>query len=432
MVIILAGADGTGKSTCFEELKKRLPQAIFIKETHTTSAFEKMHNARQLEEYIHSPELVIYDRAMLLDDLVYSRVIDHEPSVFDDTVLTYNLLQCRIIYFTCNTDVLAKRLNDRGDEFINSDQLEDIVKRYNDVFREYNLSHAVYPVDTTSRQPDIIANLVEAIITCGSPKLAEIVPKETLEATRGNAYHMCLAPLVLKDPVYAAFYRRMSDEGKFVLLDNGAAEGDVITLDELIEAAEIVDAAEIVLPDTLAEGQASFDKSISAYYNLREYKAKSGRRLMCVPQGRTPEEWFNFAKQFLNHVEIDDIGVPKHLPTTFGASNARFEIVSMLDKEIRRRNRYNTKIHLLGCNEVPKFLGELLETSIFVRGCDTVAAYLYAKYARGGAEAYFFERDKSMEVDMLNESYLDVFWQRKREYECAAKIGINGKDNFWR
>ena len=57
-----------------------------------------------------------------------------------------------------------------------------------------------------------------------SKKIAHIVPVKCLEKTANNQYHMCLAHLVKESEEYASFYRRMSDEGKFVLMDNGVAE----------------------------------------------------------------------------------------------------------------------------------------------------------------------------------------------------------------
>lgn len=437
MVVILVGADGTGKSTCFAMLKKLFPYARFIKESHTKSEFEKLHNVERLIEHTRSSELIIYDRTVLLDDLVYSKIIDGKRSEFEDTAYVSYLRKCLIINFTCTARVLEERLLERGDEFITPGQIENIVRSYKDVYQKYNLFGNVFTIDTTSRDPARVAGLAEALIRCRASKLAEIVPKETLEVTRDNAYHMCLAQLVLKDPAYASFYRRMSEEGKFVLLDNGAAEGEELSLEEVLKAAELVNAAEIILPDVLFEGKTSFEKSISAYFNLLEYKDEKGIRLMFVPQGRSFSEWYNYAMLAFKYEGIDDIGVPKHLSITFADKEARFTAVHALDKEIRARECYDKRIHLLGCNESPKELKVLMKASPFIRGCDTVAPYLFTKYERAKSDECqtdcdSFARASDMSADMLEDPYLDMFWLGKKEFELSAGVMNNSEDRLWR
>ena len=66
-------------------------------------------------------------------------------------------------------------------------------------------------------------------------KVAQIVPVPHLPQIENNHYHMCLAHLVKESEGYTEFYRRMSDEGKFVLMDNGAAEGSQLATYELLE-----------------------------------------------------------------------------------------------------------------------------------------------------------------------------------------------------
>ena len=66
-------------------------------------------------------------------------------------------------------------------------------------------------------------------------KIAQIVPVPHLEQIKDNHYHMCLAHLVGQNAKYSEFYRCMSDADKFVLMDNGAAEGAQLPVGKLLE-----------------------------------------------------------------------------------------------------------------------------------------------------------------------------------------------------
>ncbi len=98
-------------------------------------------------------------------------------------------------------------------------------------------------------------------------KVAHIVPTENLPQIVAYGYHMALAPRLDSDPAYREFYRTLGEWGRFIIVDNGAAEGESMPFDEVLKVAEYIRADEICLPDVL------YDRGRT--YNLaREWREK--------------------------------------------------------------------------------------------------------------------------------------------------------------
>lgn len=209
-------------------------------------------------------------------------------------------------------------------------------------------------------------------------RIAHIVPVDHLEQTKDNSYHMSLAHLAEVDEIYCNFYRRMSDEGKFVLMDNGCAEGAQIDVDRLIAVAEKLHPTELVLPDTLYDGASTYLKSFAALARFNvELSFKP--RYMAVPQGSTVEEWFESAKQLLR-LPINTIGVSKFLPIATKDPDSRVKAVALLTRYLEQHTElHDVEIHLLGCDEGPAKMREIFVSSPYVRGCDSAFAYIAAQ-----------------------------------------------------
>ena len=215
-------------------------------------------------------------------------------------------------------------------------------------------------------------------------KIAHIVPRGCLEYTRCNHYHMCLAHLVHEEQMdhdgtgdrrYTEFYRCMSDEGKFVLMDNGAAEGSQLSVDDLLVAYDAIRPTEIVVPDTLGDGDDTIKK-------MKAFVSEHGDlpyRFMGVPQGRTLNEWIECAEQMVRNWRIDTIGVSKFLNVYIGDKWARYSAVAALVRMMDELGRKDLEVHLLGCHEGPDIVRTIRKAFPVVRGCDTAYAYLASK-----------------------------------------------------
>lgn len=202
-------------------------------------------------------------------------------------------------------------------------------------------------------------------------KIAQIVPVPHLEQIADNHYHMCLAHLV-KNKEYAKFYERMAKEGKFVLMDNGAAEGAQLPTDSLLEMYEKINPTEIVLPDTLNN---CVDTLCKTLYFVHKY-GDLPYRFMGVPQGKDFNEWCACVEVMLREPRINTIGVSKFLNIATGIEDIRFHACAYISKVAGALGRRDIEVHLLGCDEGPYMVGQIQEMFPFVRGCDSAFAFI--------------------------------------------------------
>lgn len=243
-------------------------------------------------------------------------------------------------------------------------------------------------------------------------QVAEIVPVSCLDMIADRKYHMCLAQLVLKNKEYADFYRRMADEGKYVILDNGAAEGESLSFEDLYKAYELIEPSEIILPDEMRNGERSFIKSLDFYL---QYKDKI-ENIMVVPQGKDWTQWKKYARYILELFESEffgdnklTIGVPKWL----GSDDAgnRLAICQWL-------NLFSVNIHLLGCSEGPEIMNLCSRSNYKVRGCDSAFAYIAAKEKMDHIDKN--TRRPNGHIDFLNDSKIDNLSTLMSDFEKAV------------
>lgn len=260
-------------------------------------------------------------------------------------------------------------------------------------------------------------------------KVAEIVPVDQLEDIASNHYHMCLAHLVAmgcnnkQAMKYTEFYRRMSDEGKFVLMDNGAAEGSQLNYDRLFRQYEEIRPSEIVVPDTLNDANDTLAKMFSW---LGQFIGLP-YRFMAVPQGKTFEEWKACAYIMMQEKRINTIGISKFLNIATGDETIRHQAVQYLDEIADKLGRDDIEYHLLGCDEGPGIVGGIQSISKRVRGCDSAFAYIASK-----AEVVIERNTKrpAGTIDFLNDTRLDGFIPNSFSFEgiCGVLSNTNGKE----
>lgn len=145
-------------------------------------------------------------------------------------------------------------------------------------------------------------------------KVAVIPPIGSLELVAHMDYHMCLAHLVLEeDPDYLSFYRSQIARGAFVIMDNGAAEKQALTISELAHAVELLGPTETVLPDVLRDGTATIQRATEALENaeFQAALAKGSTRLMAVPHGHNVTQWITCAVRLLAIPQVSTIGISK-------------------------------------------------------------------------------------------------------------------------
>lgn len=429
MVYILEGVDGSGKSTLFNKLKVMLPDAIFIKESYTPSAAEKFLRLDRFHDLTESDKIVIYDRATVCDDFVYCAVKKETPSVLHETGALGLLHKATIIYLDCGTATAVSRLEQRGDNYITINDVPAIKEQYEAFFAANGLKP--FRLDVTSLSKDEVVESVKNIIVHKSFKMAQIVPVDCLPKTANKGYHMCLANIAIKNERYAEHFAALAaSNDSWVLMDNGAAEGEQLSVDELLHCYDIVKPQEIVLPDTLLNGPDTIRKGSEALRMIYEhYDYNEPFTIMAVPQGATLEEWKECASQMVQWHAINAIGISKFLQMQIGKPYVRLEAARILGELFKKYNRPDIEVHLLGCSESPHIINTIRQTYPFVRGCDSAYAYICTQAGvciDGGIAR------PSGEIDFINGSDYSGLEANMQalEYEVGA---YNDKiDDSWR
>lgn len=206
------------------------------------------------------------------------------------------------------------------------------------------------------------------------------MPIAHLEMTSADDFHMCLAHLVGgksgPSKIYTEHFQDMVAQGKFVLMDNGAAEKEQLDLEELLERYAIINPTEIILPDTVLDTESTLKRSSEFLKMLIERDLPYKR--MAVPQGETLQEWRDCLKEMLTW-PIDSIGISKFLTIKLG-KEARMDAVKIAVDLMAKRGIHK-EIHLLGCNDHPTEIGRIVQKyPDAIRSTDSAIAFIYSKY----------------------------------------------------
>jgi hypothetical protein len=191
-------------------------------------------------------------------------------------------------------------------------------------------------------------------------KIAVISPNTGLAETLRLSFHFVLAPKIVNDRALQYKYADMARNGDFVIIDNGAPEGESLSASAYIEVANNVGADEVILPDVLRDAEAtlraSFNKDL-----LNVFPACSR---MIVPQGEDWADWDACLEVMVEKIPARTIGIPKWLNELPGGRRRALEKIWQMGLH----SRYN--IHLLGVAR-PLFdeMGELCVP--WVRSMDT-------------------------------------------------------------
>jgi hypothetical protein len=204
------------------------------------------------------------------------------------------------------------------------------------------------------------------------PNVAMIPPIPDVHWTTPMTFHLCEAPIVLTSEKYAQYYKWHVDRGHYVILDNGAAVGGTVTNQQLIDAAGMVDADEVVIPDVMADKDATLAK---AKQFLKQWIGPTNTKLMFVPQGEAFIDWAQclagFMKMELANPNLRRIvvGIGKHMHAR--VSGGRRYLVDFCQSQ-------HYTCHLLGASDEPLEDIKLLDHPA-VRGSDTSLPFAMAQ-----------------------------------------------------
>jgi len=211
--------------------------------------------------------------------------------------------------------------------------------------------------------------------------------KIAFNAPLRNLNYMLLGDMFLCLPQYFDFepyVEFLREHNYFKILDNGAAEGERVDADRLLECAKLINANEIIIPDVMLDAEKTI-KLLKEFMSTVSEREKYEYSWMAVIQGKTPEEWINCYKTYINTQEIyrfvNTFGVPKSVAETFKEITGKTSISEnrphALTQLLLRDNMFFIRqFHLLGLghpSELP-----MLPRRV-VRSVDTSLPFLFGK-----------------------------------------------------
>ncbi len=161
---------------------------------------------------------------------------------------------------------------------------------------------------------------------------------------------------------YQSFFRQR-DKNDYIILDNGAAEGNEFGSKHLFTIAEHLGAHEIVVPDALGDTEETLARALAfSRYANPDY------RYMGVLQGQTLDEVLKCMRAYLEMGPLNyitTIGIPRLL--TYWNKRVRITLAEWIMKE----KYYATlEFHALGASAWMKE-AEILSDYSCIRGIDT-------------------------------------------------------------
>lgn len=214
-------------------------------------------------------------------------------------------------------------------------------------------------------------------------KLALIAPYEMLAQSGAQRYHLML-PHLRNHRMYDDHFGRLcKDPDRYVILDNGVAEGVTLRDSELLAVAGSYQVDEVVAPDVLSNARGTFNRSSQFFRHVNRFGPDDLFKFGYVVQGRTIDSCYQHMNWVLGEEWSDLISVwhiPRALIQTAMDPFARMNLA----RWIYSMDQKQRPVHLLGMS--PGFPQELKlirsyagpSGTINIRSLDTSLPYVYA------------------------------------------------------
>jgi hypothetical protein len=198
---------------------------------------------------------------------------------------------------------------------------------------------------------------------------AALIPPKGYErmALRSDIHLVLPLPELIVNPDYLATYLHARARGDYIILDNGCAEGQLVSSQGLVDFAKMIRAHEIVAPDVMDDTSETL-KATTTFLN--DFTMAADYNIMAVLQG---DSWQWLAHEYAQIDAITCIGIPKKQVRMYG-DGKRAIIAEWLNSTYPKR----FQIHLLGLSKM--YPAELSRVT-FPRGIRSVDSALPFKAA---------------------------------------------------
>jgi thymidylate kinase len=166
MIIVLEGVDCCYKSTVANKLKEKLNFEVI-----QGSSFAQARCSRG-ELFSKFLKMVIGKTDLIIDRYIYSNIcyaplykdfamINESQKKLIESLMTIE--QVKVFYLYADADTIKKRIKVRGDEYVKSDQIEQILNQYNSVWdsTEYQINKINTANQTSNEIVEDILNKIK-------------------------------------------------------------------------------------------------------------------------------------------------------------------------------------------------------------------------------------------------------------------------------
>jgi hypothetical protein len=208
---------------------------------------------------------------------------------------------------------------------------------------------------------------------------AYIFPENYAHLFRNAPYHLALMQCLKENWALALQMHRISLEGKYIILDNGAYEKRAATLEDIADMQRQIQAAEIVLPDILMDTEGTLEVAGHSYHWLQYLGLHADPSFMVVPQGTSPIRWFECLRSLLANLgpKLKCIGIPVLCDAW---PKGRTQLVETARQILTVEGRSDIQVHLLGWNGSLSLLRAFQDMApeCSIRGIDSAKPIYYA------------------------------------------------------
>lgn len=230
----------------------------------------------------------------------------------------------------------------------------------------------------------------------------------------------CLCQQYMKDPDYREYFRECVRQGRWVTLDNGAGDHDIITMRDLIKVMIDLHPSEVIPPDYLFDGVRTI-YMLEAFIQDDNRSCMGGRKIEIFgcPQGSTKSDWLFTYKYMLEHPEVNTIGFSK-IAVPFAFLNALNDTLikearHMAYDYLKAKDLIKKPIHLLGMGDPTEVLYYKDPLIRSVDSCNTIWSAMNGidftlEHTRIKTPKDYFERDlTSNEIQLAKKN---ISWFR--------------------
>jgi len=204
-------------------------------------------------------------------------------------------------------------------------------------------------------------------------QLALIPPRGLYKIAELTDMHLALAQI--SEDSYMRQHERLGlNPDRFVIVDNGAAEGTPVGDALLIERAWRYHAKELVIPDHMGDKDLTLRRLKMFLTNWKDFHNRPEVDFMGVVQGRNDLQIMRCVEAYAATGEVHTIGIPRILITQYKDPDVRIRLSRAIHQAFPAFG-----IHFLGTN--PEALPEVYRAASaapWVRSVDTSLPFNYA------------------------------------------------------